>query len=300
MNKIYSKPIGEKHKIYQRYRIGYFFIFPAVFAMLALIVYPMIYGAYLGFYNTNLVTKWNYVGFRYYIQALTKPEFYTSVLLTFKFMLFVVTGHFLLGFFFATVLNKKFKGRTAFRVLFTLPWLFPETVIALLFTWILNPMYGILNWFLKGLGLISSNISWLGTAQYAFPAVVVACIWKGYPLVMTMLLSGMQSISNDLYEAAMIDGASKWKQFIHVTLPGLRPVLITTLILDSVWWFKQYTLVYTMTAGGPGTATELISLNIFGTAFEDLQFGKAAAWGILVFVICYLLSKAYRLVLKDE
>lgn len=206
----------------------------------------------------------------------------------------------MLGFFLANFLNRKMKGRTLFRVLFTLPWLFPETVIALLFTWIMNPMYGILNSFLKGIGVISTNISWLGTAKYAFPAVVVACIWKGYPLVMTMLLSGMQSISGDLYEAAMIDGASKWKQFVHVTLPGLRPVLITTVILDSVWWFKQYTLVYTMTKGGPGTATELISLNIFGAAFEDLQFGKAAAWGILVFFICYLISRVYRLVFKDE
>ncbi len=102
---------------------------------------------------------------------------------------------------------------------------------------------------------------------------------------MTMLLSGMQAISSDLYEAAMIDGASKWQQFIHVTVPGLRPVLNTTLVLDSVWWFKQYTLVYTMTGGGPGTSTNLISLNIYGTAFNDLRFGKAAAWGVIVFGI---------------
>ena len=109
-------------------------------------------------------------------------------------------------------------------------------------------------------------------------AIVVACIWKGYPLVMTMIMAGMQSISVDLYEAARIDGANRWEQFLHVTVPGLRPVLVTTLILDSVWWFKQYTLVNTMTAGGPGTSTSLISLNIFSTAFNSLRFGKASAW----------------------
>ena len=98
----------------------------------------------------------------------------------------------------------------------------------------------------------------------------------------------------------MIDGATKWKQFLHVTVPGLRPVLTTTLILDSVWWFKQYTLVYTMTGGGPGKATDLVSLSIYGTAFNDLQFGKASAWGIIVFGICYLISKIYRLILKEE
>lgn len=279
---------------------GYKFISPSLLVMVLLIVYPMLYGVYLSFYNTNLVNKWKFVGLKYYIEAFTKPEFYTSVLLTFLFMILVVAGHFLIGFILASVLNKSFPGRTIFRVIFMLPWLFPETVIALLFTWIMNPMYGILNSILKSLGIISSNISWLESASLAFPAVVAVCIWKGYPLVMTMILSGLQSISSDLYEAAMIDGANKWQQFLHVTVPGLKPVMATTIILDSVWWFKQYTLVYTMTGGGPGTATNLISLNIYGTAFNDLRFGKAAAWGIVVFAICYLISKLYRMVLKDD
>lgn len=287
-------------KVKNKERAGYWFIFPAALAMFGLIIYPMFYGLYLSFYNTNLVNKWKFVGMKYYIQAIVKPEFYSSVLLTFGFMLLVVAGHFLFGILLASFLNKEFAGRTVFRVIFMLPWLFPESVIALLFTWIMNPMYGVLNSILKDIGIISENISWLGSAKLAFPAVVFACIWKGYPLVMTMVLSGMQSISQDHYEAAEIDGANKWKQFLNITLPGLRPVLVTTLILDSVWWFKQYTLVYTMTNGGPGNATNLISLNIYGTAFNDLQFGKAAAWGIIVFVICYVISRIYRMVLKDE
>lgn len=293
-----KKSGGVKVEKYQR--TGYKFIGPSAFLMVALIIYPMLYGVYLSFYNTNLVTKWKFVGFKYYLQAFTQPEFYQSVLLTLLFMVLVVVGHFTIGFILATVLNKEFVGRTIFRVIFMLPWLFPETVIALLFTWIMNPMYGILNSILKSLGIISSNISWLGSASLAFPAVVAVCIWKGYPLVMTMILSGLQAISADLYEAAELDGATKWQQFLHVTVPGLKPVLTTTIILDSVWWFKQYTLVYTMTGGGPGTATNLISLSIYGTAFNDLRFGKAAAWGIIVFVICYLISKVYRLLLREE
>lgn len=281
-------------------RYGYLFIFPAVFAMAALIIYPMIYGGYISFFNTNLVTKWKFVGLRYYIQALTQTEFYRSVFLTLTFMVFVVAGHFLFGFLLAVLLNKDFKGRIIFRVIFILPWLFPETVIALLFSWILNPMYGLLNAFLMHLGLITKNIAWLGIGSLAFPSVVLTCIWKGYPLVMVMILSGLQGISSDIYEAAMIDGANWWKQFLNVTIPGLKPILTTTLILDSVWWFKQYTLVYTMTSGGPGTATSLISISIFKAGFNDMRFGKAAAWGILVFFICYVISKLYRAVLKDE
>ncbi len=289
---------NKKARKYQR--TGYKFIAPALITMVMLIIYPMAYGAYLSFYNTNLVNRWKFVGLKYYIEAVTKSEFYSSVLLTFWFMILVVAGHFIIGFILASMLNKKFVGRTIFRVIFMLPWLFPETVIALLFTWILNPMYGVFNSILKSLGIISSNVSWLGSASLAFPAVVAVCIWKGYPLVMTMTLSGLQSISGDLYEAAMIDGANKWQQFLHVTIPGLKPVMTTTIILDSVWWFKQYTLVYTMTGGGPGTATNLVSLNIYGTAFNDLRFGKASAWGIIVFFICYLISKLYRMVLKDD
>lgn len=279
---------------------GYPFVLPAIVTMVSLIIYPMLYGIYISFFNTNLVTKWKFVNIKYYLQAFTEMEFYTSLFLTFKFMFFVVLGHFVLGFLLANLLNYDFRGKTFFRVVFIMPWLFPESVIALLFMWILNPMYGVFNSFLKSLGLISSNVGWLGSTALAFPCVVFACIWKGYPLVMTMLLSGMQSISKDLYEAAKIDGANRWKQFMHVTLPGVRPVFITTVILDSVWWFKQYTLVYTMTAGGPGKATSLISLSIYGTAFNDFRFGKAAAWGVIVFIICYAISRVYRMVLKDE
>jgi multiple sugar transport system permease protein len=281
-------------------RQGYWFILPAAFTMVALIIYPMLYGGYISFFNTNLVNRWNFVGLKYFIEALTESEFYNAVLLTLAFMVLVVAGHFLFGFILASLLNKDFKGRTFFRVIFILPWLFPETVIALLFNWIMNPMYGIINAFLRQFGLISDNISWLGTAALAFPAVVFTCIWKGYPLVMIMILSGLQGISQDIYEAARIDGASRWKQFLHITIPSLKPILMSVLILDSVWWFKQYTLVYTMTAGGPGTATSLISISIFKTAFADLRFGRAAAWGILVFIICYAISKLYRMVIKDE
>ncbi|WP_242860847.1 carbohydrate ABC transporter permease [Defluviitalea phaphyphila] len=290
----------EKYKNKRYEKDGYLFIFPIVFMLATLIIYPMCYGVYLSLFNTNLVNKWKFVGFKYYIEAFTNPDFYSSVLLTFKFMILVVIGHFVVGFILATLLNREFKGRTIMRVIFMLPWFFPEVVVALLFTWIMNPMYGVLNDILINIGVISSNISWLGTKELAFPAIVFVCIWKGYPLVMTMILAGLQSISKDLYEAAEIDGAGRWKQFLYVTVPSLKPILTTVVILDSVWWFKQYTQVFTMTAGGPGKATTLISLGIYKTAFTDLRFGKGAAWGILVFFICYLISLVYKVVLKDE
>lgn len=279
---------------------GYFFILPIVFLMAALIIYPMIYGFYISFFNTNLVTKWNFVGLKYYIDAFKNQAFYQSAGLTLIFMIFVVAGHFIIGFYLAIQLNKNFRGRTLYRIIFTLPWFFPEAVIALLFTWILNSMYGIFNDFLIHAGLIASNISWLGSKTFALPSVIAVCIWKGFPLVMTMILAGLQTIPKDLYEAAEIDGVSKFGQFRYVTIPSIKPILKTVLILDSVWWFKQYTLVYTMTGGGPGTATNLISLSVYNTAFNDLRFGKGAAWGVMVFGICYLISFVFKKVIKDE
>ena len=294
-----GKKTGKKSKTKYQYD-GYLFSFPIVLMMGALILYPMLYGFYISFFNTNLVTKWKFVGLKYYMAAFTEPEFYQSVLLTLGFMVLVVAGHFILGFILASLLNREFRGRTIFRVIFMLPWFFPEAVVALLFTWIMNPMYGIMNSILRSLGVISTNLSWLGSKELAFPSVVFVCIWKGFPLVMTMILAGLQSISKDYYEAAELDGAGRWKQFRYITLPALKPILTTVLILDCVWWFKQYTLVYTMTAGGPGTATSLISLSIYGTAFNDLRFGKASAWGILVFVICYMINLVSKVVMKDD
>lgn len=293
------KVSGKKSKLKSN-REGYLYSFPIVLLLIGLIIYPMLYGFYISFFNTNLVNKWKFVGFKYYIDAFTEPTFYHSVILTFGFMLLVVAGHFIIGFILAALLNREFKGRTFFRVIFMLPWFFPEAVIALLFSWIMNPMYGVLNSILKSLGLISTNISWLGSKEYAFMSIVFVCIWKGFPLVMTMILAGMQSISKDYYEAAEIDGANRWSQFLFITIPSMKSILSTVVVLDSVWWFKQYTLVYTMTAGGPGTSTNLISLSIYGTAFNDLRFGKGAAWGILVFLLCYLINCIYKVVFKDE
>ncbi|MEG2288255.1 MAG: sugar ABC transporter permease, partial [Ruthenibacterium sp.] len=157
---------------------GYLFVFPVVFLLVGLIIYPMLYGIYISFFNTNLVNKWKFVGLSYYLDAFKEPAFYQSVWLTFRFMFWVVLGHFIIGFILALLLNREFRGRTIFRIIFTLPWFFPEAVIALLFTWIFNPMYGVLNSILKSIGLISTNMSWLGNKELAFPAIIFVCIWK--------------------------------------------------------------------------------------------------------------------------
>lgn len=281
-------------------RIGYLFMLPCLSILMALVAYPLLYGFYISVFKTNLVSKWNFVGLKYYINAIKNPEFRSQLAVTAKFTFFVVLGHFTVGTILAVLLNRNFMGRTFFRAVLLLPWLFPDSVIALLFKWILNPIYGILNWFLLSINAISDPISWVGSGKYAFPVVVIVCIWKGFPMIMMMILSGLQSISNELYEAAKIDGADSWQSFLHITLPGLKPVLAVTLVLDTIWWFKHYSLVYVLTGGGPGNSTALISISIYKQAFENFNFGSAAAMSVLVFFVCFILGTVYMKLLESE
>ena len=163
-----------------------------------------------------------------------------------------------------------------------------------------NPLYGLFNYILEGLHIINNPIPWLDNPNFAMFGVVIACIWKGYPLVMILILAGLQSISKDLYEAAEIDGSNTWELFRYITLPGLMPVLLVTVILETVWWFKHFTILWLLTAGGPVNATSVLSIEIYKTAFADFQFGRASAIAVLVFIICFVISYLYRRFMADD
>lgn len=276
------------------------FITPTLAVLLVIITYPLLYGVYISLFNTNLVNKWQFVGGKYYASILQNKEFYESVWITLKYTIFVVAGHFVLGMILATIINKPFPGRLLFRTILLLPWVMPDVSIALIFKWIFNPVYGIANQILQDIGLIHAPIEWFSVGTTAFISVVVISIWKGYPLIMLLILAGLQSISKNLTEAAKIDGASTWQIQRYIVLPGLKPVMLSALILDTVWWFKHFTIVWITTNGGPDGATNLLSISIFKEAFDNLRFGKAAALAVLVFFICYVIGVVYRKVLDNE
>ena len=277
------------------------FILPCVLILAALLLYPFGYGIYVAFFKTNLVNKWKFVGLENFIRAFSDATMYTSLWTTVRFTFFVVFLHFTIGIGLALLLNKEIRGRTFFRALLVMPWLFPEVVIANLWKWIFNASSGLLNSFLQQLGLIAEPMSWLGSMDWAMPCVIMVCVWKGYPLVMIQMLAGLQSISKDLYEAATIDGASRRQSFRYVTLPGLRPTMVVTLILDTVWWFKHLTMIWILTNGGPVTATNTISIEIYKQAFEYKNaYGYSAALAVIVFLICVLIGVVQRKVLPDN
>lgn len=278
----------------------YFFIGPALLALVALVVYPLLYGVYISFFKTNLANKRDFVGLKNYISVFSDGVFVKQLGVTLKFTAIVVLAHFIIGIFLAMLLNQSRPGITFFRTILVLPWLMPEVVIALIFKWIMNPLYGLLNYGMQLLGLSEGGVSWLGDTKYAFISVVLVCIWKGYPLVMVNALAALQSVSTDIYEAAKVDGANKIQTFFRIILPSIKPVLATTLILDTVWWFKHYTIVYLMTKGGPGSDTSIVSIEIYKQAFDYFNFGKAASMSVVVFFVCLIISKLYRRFLDNE
>jgi ABC-type sugar transport systems, permease components len=279
---------------------AYLFTFPVVVTLILLLAYPFGYGIYISFFQTNLIKKWRFVGFDNYINTFLMSEFWQSLGRTLIFTVAVVLGHFIIGFLFALILNREMKGRTFFRVILLLPWLFSEVVVATLWKWIFHPTNGILNGMLVNMGLIDKPLSWLGSPQFAMMTVILICIWKGYPLIMIQLLAGLQTISKDINEAATIDGANTWTIFWHITIPTLKPTLVVTILLDTVWWFKHVTIIWLLTQGGPGSSTDTIAVDIYKQAFEYFDFGTAAAIAVLVFLICVVFSLGYRRIAKDE
>ena len=276
------------------------FITPTTLTLFALVLYPFLYGIYVSFFKTNLINKWKFIGLDNYETAVTGSDFWHSLLLTVIFTVGVVVGHFVLGFLFANILNKEFRGRTFFRVLLLLPWLLPEVVAANVFKWILHPTNGVLNSWLVKLHIIDQPMSWLGNPKIALAVVIVICIWKGFPLVMLQILAGLQTIPTELQEAARVDGANSTQVFWKITLPCLKPTLIAALVLDTIWWFKHVTIIWLLTQGGPGTSTTTIAVDIYKQAFEYFDFGPASALAVVVFLICLVINFVYQKVLKNE
>lgn len=296
-----SLPVSRRRGLHAREQLnGYWFLLPAALTLGLLVVYPLLYGAYVSLFNTNLVNRWDFVGFSNYLSVFTQSGFARSIWLTLQFTVGTVAGHLIIGLALALLLNLDLPGRAAFRAILIVPWLFPEVVVAMLWKWMFNPLYGIINHTLISIGVLAQPVTWLGDPSLAMPAVVVATIWKGYPLVMIMLLAGLQSIPNEQFESAQIDGANPLQVFRYVTLPNLRSVLMVALILDTVWWFKHFAMVWVMTQGGPVDATNVVSIDIYKTAFSSFSFGPAAAMAIVVFFICFILAGSYRFFIGEN
>ncbi|MCJ7624737.1 MAG: sugar ABC transporter permease [Anaerolineaceae bacterium] len=277
----------------------FLFIGPSALALIIVMVYPSISAVMLSlkdFVNKELT----YVGFANYPAAFLDSTTWSSLWITTKFTFFSVSLSLILGLFLALVLNKQTWGRKFFRTAFMLPWPMLNVVVAILFSWMFNAQYGIVNEIFVKLGLLNQYKSWFTDGQTALLLVELAVAWKEAPFFMLMILAAMQSIPQDQYEAAAVDGATGWQELIYITLPNLRYIILITTILQIIWQFRVYDFVAIMTNGGPNKATEVLSVLVFKNSFEFFRFGKGAAIAVLMTVVILLFTIAYLWILRKR
>jgi multiple sugar transport system permease protein len=265
------------------------FLLPLFVLVVALIIYPFYRAIWLSFTDKLVGYPERFVGLRNYVYLIHDDTFHEVVRNSLVFTVGSVALKVLTGLAMALVLNGLWRGRTFFRGLFLLPWITSTVIIALTWRWMFDsfPGRGFFNSVLIDLGLLNRPVALMASPEGAMLAVIVANWWRGFPFFGVSYLAGMQSISRDLYEAASVDGASTWGRFWHITLPGLKHIIIITILLSAIWTINDFNIVYVMTRGGPGTATQLFATYSYDVAFNQLRWGRGVT--ISVFLVPLLI-----------
>jgi multiple sugar transport system permease protein len=235
-----------------------------------------------------------------YANLVKDPFFRTTFWNTVVFVFLSVASHTIFGLAVAMVLNTSLPAKPLFRIIALLPWVVPDVVAGIIWKWMYNPLYGALNDFLLKLGLIHSQIEWLSNPKLALFSVILVNLWRGFPFVMLILLAGLQAIPEYLYEAAAIDGASKWQSFFYITIPGLRKMLVVALALDTVWEVRRFGLIQAMTQGGPGMLTEVLSTYTYKQYFKFFRFEYASAIAVVMTIVLLVVSLPYIWMISQE
>ncbi|GIQ68800.1 sugar ABC transporter permease [Xylanibacillus composti] len=282
--------------------LPYILISPGVIFVGAILIYPMISGVISSLFTQHPLnlSQREFVGLAHFKTLFSDKIFYMAFSNTLIWTLGVVFGQFALGLGIALMLNEKFPGRGIYRSLILIPWVVPMIAAALTWKWIYSADYGVLNYFLKQIGLISTNIDWLGNPSIALFSVIMTNVWKGIPFVAVVLLAGLQSIDNEMYEAAQVSGANLFQRFWYITLPSLKGVSIVVIVLTTIWTFNQFDLLYLMTKGGPSNSTQIIPVYTYLNAFNFFKMNYAAAVSTVGVVLLSVLAFWHLRTSKEE
>jgi multiple sugar transport system permease protein len=279
---------------------GVLFVLPATLLMVAVLVFPALVTLRLSLSPREGAGTWTFT-LSQYGRLLHDPVLAHALWNTVTFVATSLAGHLLLGLALALALSQRLPGLFVLRLIVLVPWTVPDVVAGILFRWIFNPISGCLNPLLHAIfPRFPENFAWLSSPALAFPSVIFANVWRGYPLVMVILLAGLVAIPRELYEAAAVDGAGHFRRFVHVTLPGLSTLIVIAMALDMVWEFRRFALVLTMTGGGPGTLTEVLSTLVYKTYFQFFTFEYASAIAIVMSVFLFALSMPYIALVARE
>ncbi|PMQ01226.1 MAG: ABC transporter permease [Dictyoglomus sp. NZ13-RE01] len=284
-------------------KFGYILIFPSFLVITLVLFYPLIYSLFLSFYQTSVGLgglKLKFVGLNNYIDVLRSSEWWMSFLRTAYFVFYDIFVGMSLGLGIAILLNKNFRFRGIARTLVLFPYVLPTIVKALMWKWIYNSDYGFLNSLLYQLGIINHYIPWLSEPKLAIHMLIIVNLWEGTPFAIILYLAALQTIPNELYEAAEIDGANSWQIFSKITLPLLMPINLMLIVYKTIATFKIFDIVYALTGGGPGTTTQVVAHLMYSTVFDSLQFGKGASMSFILLIIILVLVYIYTKLFKSE
>jgi multiple sugar transport system permease protein len=275
--------------------VGYSYLLPAALCMLATVVVPIALAIKMSLYNDILYKPQDYrfIGLGNYLRLIDDPVFWLSLWNSVVWVFGSVILQFVAGFAAALLLHQAFRGRALVRTLTLLPWIIPGVVVGLIWEWLYQPNYGVINDLLLRAGLMQDRVAWLSSPDLAMGAVVFTNVWRGIPFFAIMLLAGLQAIPDELYEAAHVDGAGVVSRFWHITVPLLRPIIVVATATRIIWTFNYADLIFVMTGGGPANATQITSTYTLMQAYSVLDFGYAAALSVVLLLVMLAFTAAY-------
>jgi ABC-type sugar transport system permease subunit len=273
-------------------RAALFMVAPTLLLVAIFTLYPYLYALRGSFMTLSPLLPPKFVGLLNYQQIVTSSYFIGTLKNTLIFSVIAVPTIVVLGIAVASLLDQKFSGDIALRAVLLLPWAIPTSISGVIWKGVFADSWGALNASLYKLGIISNYIEWLTTPGLAMLTVVLAQIWTQFPMAAVLTLAAMQAISDELYEAASIDGASVWQRFRYITLPGIRPMLVVVTLYEILVALTAFDITYGLTGGGPGTATTLISYFTWAETFKMLNFGRGAALSVVIALFSIVLILA--------
>lgn len=274
--------------------VGVLLIAPLLLWILLTLFYPLLFTIQISFTNVRYVgTPYNYVGFHNYRSILNDPDFYSSLMRTGVWTAANVVLQIVGSLIVAVVLNQEFIGKTFLRNWIVLPWVLPTVVLAIMWTWILDPTLGIVNYVLQVLNVTNGPIKFLAAPSYVLPTVIIINVWRWTPYLAIIVLAALQSIPKELYEAAAVDGATALQRFRFITLPSIRPTLAVLTLFSALWSSNIFDTIWLLTGGGPLDYSTTLPLYIYRVSFQKFRFNLGAASSVLFFIMLTLFAFGY-------
>jgi len=257
--------------------LGFWFMLPAAAFLIAFLVYPLGLGIWLSFTDARIGTPGKFIGLENYEWIVGDSKFQTAVFFTLFYTVVASAFKFAVGLYLALLLNENMPFKAIVRAIILIPFIVPTVLSAIAFWWIFDPQFSIISWSLRHLGWIDTNINFLGDPWNARWSVIFANVWRGVPFIAISLLAGLQTVPPSLYEAATLDGASRWQMFVRITYPLLTPIIAVVMTFSVLFTFTDFQLIKVLTNGGPAGATELMATMSYNTAILGSRIGEGAA-----------------------